>query len=206
MQNGRGTGDPCFQLISAGFLVHAYTCLKWDPALILFQPLFLSPPISLVLFFFSLQIPWLGILPCLIHDWHACFTYHVPTAMLCRPEGVSAMPARNLLTHGATSSQLSSPITLNSWNGPSPWHKVGCDHHVLQRGIRRELQHGIHVYVWREGNWLSAQCWGTEQIKAPLWIWQLLYSMQGRRARVTSTRCLTMELVQRWARHWKLRG
>lgn len=75
---------------------------------------------SYSLVFSSLPISWLGILPCIIHEWHTCFTHHVPTAMLCRPEGVSAMPACNLLTHRATSSQLSSPITLNSWNGPFP--------------------------------------------------------------------------------------
>lgn len=72
------------------------------------------------LVFPTLPISSLGILPCLIHEWHACFTHHVPTAMFCYPEGVSTKPACNLLTHRAASSQLSSPITLNSWNGPLP--------------------------------------------------------------------------------------
>lgn len=40
------------------------------------------------LVFFTLLISCLGILPCIIHEWHACFTHHVPTAMLCRPKGV----------------------------------------------------------------------------------------------------------------------
>lgn len=44
-----------------------------------------------------------AIFPCIIHEWHACFTHRISTDVLCRPEGVSTEPASNLLTHGAAS-------------------------------------------------------------------------------------------------------
>lgn len=125
MQNGRSVQAPFFQLIPAGFLVSGYTCRLFNcrgepvsPSFSFsFSSIFTS---SYPLVVSTLPISLLGILPCLIHEWHACFTHHVPRAMLCRPEGVSTKPACNLLTHRAASSQLSSPITLNSWNGPLP--------------------------------------------------------------------------------------
>ena len=109
-----------FRLASWRF---GYTCFPFNchrarsPPLIL---LVFSSYFYLLLFSPTLPISLPGILPCIIHEWHACFTHHVRTAMLRRPEGVSTKPACNLLTHRATSSYLSSPITLNSWNGPLP--------------------------------------------------------------------------------------
>lgn len=98
--NRSGTPHPpppfCFQLFSAVF----------------------TSAHSLV--FPTLPISLFNILSCIIHEWHACFTCHILTTLLWRPEGVSTKPACNLLTHGAASSQLSSPITFISWIVPLP--------------------------------------------------------------------------------------
>lgn len=130
-----------FERILPGFPVIGYTCSPFNcyrtrsprpqppshPVSVRFQIFFC--------YFYSSScfhpISLLGILPCIIHEWHACFTRHVLTALLWRPEGVSTKPACNLLTQGAASSQLSSPITFISWTGPSPWHQVCCDHCVI---------------------------------------------------------------------------
>lgn len=139
MQNG--STRPSEQILPR-FPVVGYTCPPFNcygpwlpptPHLLFvarfFFLLFLPQAHSLV--FTALPISLLGILPCIIHEWHACFTRHVPTALLWHPEGVSTKPACNLLTQGAASSQLSSPITFISWTGPSPWHQVCCDHCVV---------------------------------------------------------------------------
>lgn len=115
---------PVFRLI-----VMEHDCPSISRSLPAFFLLFL--PRLVLLFSPALPISLLGILPCIIHEWHACFTRHVPTALLWRPEGVSTKPACNLLTQGAASSQLSSPITFISWTGPFPWHQVCCDHCVI---------------------------------------------------------------------------
>lgn len=115
---------PVFRLI-----VMEHDCPSISRSLPAFFLLFL--PRLVLLFSPALPISLLGILPCIIHEWHTCFTRHVPTALLWRPEGVSTKPACNLLTQGAASSQLSSPITFISWTGPFPWHQVCCDHCVI---------------------------------------------------------------------------
>lgn len=125
MQDGRSAppGAACLPQIPAGFLAVGYTCFPFNCYGARSPPLLLSVFSSyfyLLLFSPTLPISLPGIFPCIIHEWHACFTHHVRTAMLRRPEGVSTNPACNLLTHRATSSYLSSPITLNSWNGPLP--------------------------------------------------------------------------------------
>lgn len=116
-------GAACLPQIPAGFLAVGYTCFPFNCYGARSPPLLLtvfSSYFYLLLFSPTLPISLPGIFPCIIHEWHACFTHHVRTAMLRRPEGVSTKPACNMLTHRATSSYLSSPITLNSWNGPLP--------------------------------------------------------------------------------------
>lgn len=140
LQNNAKVAAPKpFEWILSGFPVVGYTCSLFNchgtrlplhlPFASSFFLLFL--PRLVLLFSPVLPISLLGIFPCIIHEWHACFTRHVPTALLWRPEGVSTKPACNLLTQGAASSQLSSPITFISWTGPSPWHQVCCDHCVI---------------------------------------------------------------------------
>lgn len=70
-----------------------------------------------------------------------------------------------------------------------------------KRHRQKEQQRCIHVYVCLEGNGGQR----NRTIKAPLWIWQLVYSMQGWRATVSSTHSTTIELIYQ-VRDGKLPG
>lgn len=134
------------------FMTKQYKMAAPEPWEQIFRPAsrFLATPPWLLLYLSSfacfppLPISLLGILPSIIHEWHACFTRHVPTALLRYPEGVSTKPACNLLTHGAASSRLSSPITVISWTGPCPWHQVCCDQRCC---LNRQTERSVCVCV-----------------------------------------------------------
>ena len=91
MQNGRSSEAPCFQLASWWLATPVLSFNCYGAGSLLLSLFGLS---SIFTSSYSLVFPprspisSLGILPCIIHEWHACFTHHVPTAMLCRPKGV----------------------------------------------------------------------------------------------------------------------
>lgn len=205
MQNGRGTEAPCLQQILSVFLVVGYTCLLFN----CHGAMSLSLSLSVILLFLTLHIPFVfpslpisltGILPCLIHVWHACFTHHVPTAMLCRPEGFSTKPACNLLTHRATSSQLSSSITLNSWNGPLSDMRLV----VIIMSFKESSNTAYMFMSYGEVIGWVLNVGGLHQADKSASLNLTVGLLNARlEALVTSTHCLTIELIHQ-VRDWKL--
>lgn len=186
MQNGRSAGAARFQQIPAGFLVVGYTCFRFNchesevsPSLSLSVSLLFLPPYTLPLF--SPRSPnFIAGHPPMYNSWVTCLFLHTTYQQPCcaAPRGSQLCQAVICLhteqpAHTSPHQLHSIPGMVLSLTRGSLWSSCPS-----KRRRQKEQKHGVHVYVWRGGNWLSAHN-VLGPIKAPLWIWQLVYSMQG---------------------------